>query len=399
MSKTPFTEFGMALFSATTPEARRGVDYLTARAWTATAIKAFRFRWATADQLQSIWSKRLKGHDPIGGLVLPFPNNPYYASIRPLYPDGTVEQDEHESEDDEETEKAPKFLLPLGRSVPFIPFASKRGPVEAFVESYFKAALAASKGLKVIGVNGCTGCREPGAEFSMSMTKDEARAWFRPELLPFILENRPTELWTDADVLSNLNVRRAQLDFLDAAKALGAEPRHRPIPNGGVDDYLAIPGNSINTLRKLPTYEPASKYIETLRNAFRDRTEFDLADRFIVLHGDDLRFSPLGWFAWDGKRWRNDNAAELVALEKVRATVNTLKDEANAEKNPVVLKERIKAIYQFQSNAKVQAILALAKNTWRIHIATDAFDADSGYLGVDSAQEARRLPRSCTRNG
>jgi P4 family phage/plasmid primase-like protien len=399
--KTNFTEVGSPLLSAASPEIGR--DYLEARDWSTAAIKAFRFRWIDSDDLLRIWPKRLKGFNPIGGLALPFPNNAHYACVRIFYPEGTLEQDEPDDDsedvaDVEDTEqsappaklkkgeaaklpkKAPKFLIPFGRAIPFIPF-TKRGPIEAFIESPFKAALATSKGLRVIGVNGCHGCKEQGAELSADPTEPEARAWFKPELLPYLARGKPAELWTDADVLTNLNVRKAQLDFLDAAQALGAEARHRPIPAGGVDDYLAA--NTVGSLRQLPTHERDSKYVDVLRNPFRDLTEFGIADRFVALYGDDLRYDPsAGWFLWDGARWRTGKDAELAATEGVRATIETLKAEADAERNPEKLGARVRAMYEFQNQARMKAITTLIENTRAVRIDAATFDAEPNYLGV-----------------
>ena len=49
-----------------------------------------------------------------------------------------------------------------------------------------------------------------------------------------------------------------------------------------------------------------------IETELRPRTDLGNAERLVAEHGDDLRFAPgLGWFAWDGRRWKRDTDGEV----------------------------------------------------------------------------------------
>ena len=56
--------------------------------------------------------------------------------------------------------------------------------------------------------------------------------------------------------------------------------------------------------------------------ASRPRTDLGNAERLIDQYGADLRYCPPlgGWFVWDGRRWRKDDAKQVyrLAYETVR---------------------------------------------------------------------------------
>lgn len=373
LRKLSFAELGAPLAKASAPEAQRGRDYLAvARGWAEKAIKAANFRWIDGAEVERLWPGTHE-FKPLGALILPFPNDPNYCCARVFYGGGT-------------TDAAPKFLLPPGLPAkPFIPVAVRKGFVpEAFIESAFKAALAWSKGIRVIGVNGSHGCHGPEAELPANPTEAQARAWFREELLPYLVPNQSVMFITDADVATNLAVREQQIHFLDAAHALGCKPVHRPVPDlgdgkTGIDDYLV--DHSVAEWRALPTYARDSRYIEILRNAFRDRTEIGVADRFIALNGEDIRHDPLAelWYCWNGARWE---LGDTQAFERMRSTIEFLKGEAAAERNPEGHEARMKSAFEFQKHAKIAAALKIAANDPRIRVDGARFDADCRLLGV-----------------
>ena len=386
----PWRDIGEALLDAEGGE--HGREYLKARGWSDDGIQNYQFRWIDGDDVKSYWPKamRLTVADgkkekvlilrPEGAVILPFPNDRMYCVARIFYKNGTHED-------------APKFLTPGGVPLKaYIPKAAtkKTTRIRYFIESPFKAALANNKGLVCIGVNGCDGCHVKGERLpdlpDRKISKAQARQWFRPELLPFLTKKQIVVFVTDADCETNLAVRRTQLDFLDAAAALGCLPEYQPLSvslpgTGGLDDFLV--DNDVTTFRALPRYKRKSRTVRILRNPFRDRTEFGMADRFVVIHGGDIRFDgrTKEWYVWKDGYWQRNGTH---AFDRMRDAIATLKDEAKAEHNPDLRKERDKKAIDFQTESKMKACVSIATSDSRIHIDSATFDADCNLIGLQN---------------
>jgi hypothetical protein len=251
----PYGLRGTALADAGT-DAKIGRDYLRARGWKSPGIRDFNFRWLDRQEVLGMWNyaedksqgkgqPRIKrAYRVIGAVLLPFPNDPLYGVARMFY-----------SKADDE---APKFRTPSKRpAIPYIPdgISTKASTPLVLVESPFKAALATWKGLPGIGINGCTGCHVKGEKV------------FRPSLLKYLPEGREVSFATDADCESNPMVGRAQLDFLTAASTLGCKPVFRPLPAGGIDDYLV--DHTVEDFHELKTFKPTGKRVAMLREFVR----------------------------------------------------------------------------------------------------------------------------------
>lgn len=62
-------------------------------------------------------------------------------------------------------------------------------------------------------------------------------------------------------------------------------------------------------------------------------TDLGNAERFVMRHGQDLRFcAELGWFCWDGRRWEllseEKDRLPAIIMQRVFATVRAIKNEA-----------------------------------------------------------------------
>ena len=374
---------GMSLLSA--KAANVGLEYLYQRGWNDRGIAEARFQWFDCATVERLWPKAMsistaksKKDDiqrfvPIGAVALPFPNDPTYFVARVFYKNAHID--------------AKKFLTPGGREcIPYIPRNFKKAPsMLRIIESPFKAALAFSKGVPCIGVHGCDGCHIGKAKLPplphRKITRAEARNWFRPELLPYLKGRQKVEFITDADCATNLQVRRAQLDFMDAAHGLGCTPCYRRLPRGGLDDYLVR--HSVEEFYALRTFKRESRHVDIMRNPFRELTEFGVSDRFVAMHRRDLRFDPKvkQWFVWATGYWQS---SETMAFERMRSTIATLKDEANAEHQSDSRKARGRVAVEFQKEGKCKACLSVASNDMRIHIDAAEFDSNCNLLGVQN---------------
>jgi hypothetical protein len=262
-NRRAFGDLGVPLLKARS-SAAVGVEYLRERGWSAKGIREANFRWLNRDEVLARWStaeaKANGDHERrvkiLGAALLPFPNDPHYGVARVFYDGTPLDED------------APKFLTPGGvPAQPYIGEGVSKKPAKPLVliESPFKAAVAALKGLGGIGINGCTGCHVKNARLSSKPSEAEARAWFRPELRPYLQPGRKVLFVTDADCETNPQVGAAQLDFLDAAMALGCEPLFRPLPAGGIDDYLV--NHRVTDFHRLKTYDYNSRRVADLRES------------------------------------------------------------------------------------------------------------------------------------
>jgi putative DNA primase/helicase len=110
------------------------------------------------------------------------------------------------------------------------------------------------------------------------------------------------------------------------------------------------------------------------------RTDYGNAERLVHAHGDDLRYcAAMGWLHWTGQRWEIDQTGEITRRAK-----DTIRKLLPLAKHLVVAteeeeKERaqfIKFVRGSENNARIEAMIELAKTEPRIAIEAKQLDAD-----------------------
>jgi putative DNA primase/helicase len=105
------------------------------------------------------------------------------------------------------------------------------------------------------------------------------------------------------------------------------------------------------------------------------RSDLGNAERLVAEHGSDLRFAPgLGWFAWDGRRWKRDVDGEVMRRAK-RAVRSMYAAAADLEDSDDRKKLTTWAL-QSESEARLRAAASLAETEREVIVPADALDAD-----------------------
>lgn len=154
--------------------------------------------------------------------------------------------------------------------------------------------------------------------------------------------------------------------------------------------YVAKPANDhepAETAAKPATDEAPGKD-ETDREPAKDEeppvvTEFRLAERMAAQHGTELRYcSAVGWFAWDGKRWRRDDTGEVSRRAKL--TVRSLLADAAQIEDKKERRRLAEFALRGETRAKVSAIVELAKSEHPIPLRVEELDADPWLLNAEN---------------
>jgi putative DNA primase/helicase len=103
-------------------------------------------------------------------------------------------------------------------------------------------------------------------------------------------------------------------------------------------------------------------------------TDLGNASRLVLEHGRDLRFAPgLGWYAWDGRRWKRDDSGEPI--RRAKQTVKSLYAEA-AKLDDSDAKRVAKWAIESASASRLHAAVKLAETERDVIVAPDDLDAD-----------------------
>jgi putative DNA primase/helicase len=104
-------------------------------------------------------------------------------------------------------------------------------------------------------------------------------------------------------------------------------------------------------------------------------TDLGNAERLVADHGNDLRYAPgLGWFAWDGRRWKLDKDGEPMRRAKrmvraIYATAAEIDDDAQ--------RKRLTAwATTSESEARLRAAVKLAEIDRAVIVDPDELDAN-----------------------
>jgi putative DNA primase/helicase len=114
-----------------------------------------------------------------------------------------------------------------------------------------------------------------------------------------------------------------------------------------------------------------------------ERTHFGLADRFVDLHGQDIRYChALGrWLVWDGRRFALDTSGRIQQLAK--QTIRAIpKEAAVADKD--IRRAALKWAKRCQSSGPLSAMIRFAAMDERVRVDKDSLDADEWLLNCHS---------------
>ncbi|WP_423233632.1 phage/plasmid primase, P4 family [Aminirod propionatiphilus] len=137
-------------------------------------------------------------------------------------------------------------------------------------------------------------------------------------------------------------------------------------------DPLSSPDRQVEELREGPE-DPED---EDLDVQARHLTDIGNAERFVRLHGQDVRYVHAWkrWLTWDGKRW-NENAPFLVmrkAIETVRGMYRDVADIYEDKER----KEMLEHVKQSERKGRLDAMIALAHDLEGIPVAPEELDSN-----------------------
>jgi putative DNA primase/helicase len=111
------------------------------------------------------------------------------------------------------------------------------------------------------------------------------------------------------------------------------------------------------------------------------RTDYGNAERLVDRHGDDLRFvAGLGWFVWDGSRWRRDEDGE--PMRRMKETVRAVYDELRTIDDPVERDSVYGHAARSESASRLSAALTVASTEARVVARSEELDAHPWLLTV-----------------
>lgn len=130
--------------------------------------------------------------------------------------------------------------------------------------------------------------------------------------------------------------------------------------------------------------ESVARYNPAAPAAITDTLVTDLtnAQRLVAEHGQDLRFChPWGkWLVWDGRRWRQDDTAEV--MRRAKETVRSMYAQAAVIADGETRKRFLKDVIESESRARLNAMVALAASEPGIPVLPDELDQDPWLLNV-----------------
>lgn len=335
------------------------------------------------------WSRKAFAEDKLPALVFPFYEpgepDPLLWSVKPRVPMKWRDKGgrEHEAKylRTKKVSPVPPYLPPnlLNERRLFDPSIPK-----IITEGEKKSLAAASHGFACIGIAGVDVWRAVrGTKKLHPLLREVARRG--PEIY----------LCFDSDRVSNLSVRRAEQQLAQALADAGATVYVIRLPAGpegakqGLDDFLVGQGAyAQRETRKLmqaakeagPAASPAKDSI-TPPTVATATTDLGNAERLEKYFGDELRHCPErgGWFVWDGRRWRQDDASvRRMAQEAVRRIYL----EAAQSDDRDVGEELVEWAQRSESRRALDAMVSLAEVRETIAAEADAFDAHPFLLNA-----------------
>lgn len=110
-------------------------------------------------------------------------------------------------------------------------------------------------------------------------------------------------------------------------------------------------------------------------------TDYGNAQRLVVRHGHDLRFTKaLGWLVWDGRRWKPNDLGEVE--RRAKQTVRRLYAEAEVAEDKAQRKALAAWAAQCESAYRIRNVIELAWSEPGIAVTADQFDRHPYLLNV-----------------
>jgi len=111
-------------------------------------------------------------------------------------------------------------------------------------------------------------------------------------------------------------------------------------------------------------------------------TDLGNAERLVALHGQDLRYChPWGkWLVWDGKRWQEDETAEV--MRRAKETVRLMYAEAANIEDKADREALINFAMRSEQSGRLAAMISLAASEEGIPILPKELDRDPWLLNV-----------------
>lgn len=185
-------------------------------------------------------------------------------------------------------------------------------------------------------------------------------------------------------------------DVAERLHSTAAEVRIVELPGlpdkGDVSDFLDN-GGTVEQLRELaeaaPVWEPNDSDqhdddhgLDLHQTADEHLTDLGNAQRFHRLYGDRVRYvHPMGrWFVWDRRRWAPNDVGQVSQLAK--AAVKAMHEEAPGLTDRTDAKKLSEWAYRSESEAKLNAMISLARTEPGIPATPEQLDADPWAFNV-----------------
>ena len=215
---------------------------------------------------------------------------------------------------------------------------------------------------------------------------------------------------TDADLVAAMNCRPELLNGCGdvLAAELFAEPMHRDIAslfllglrspqieqrirdNGAYsDEQVTAELRELDDLSLSLYPERIDKAVAAIvdprhiesRLSELPTTDLGNAQRFVVRHGHNLRFTKvLGWLAWDGRRWRPNDTGEVE--RRAKHTVRRIYAEAGFAQDKAKRKALGEWAAKCESAFRIRNLIELAWSEPMIAVTADQFDRHPYLLNV-----------------
>lgn len=113
-------------------------------------------------------------------------------------------------------------------------------------------------------------------------------------------------------------------------------------------------------------------------------TDLGNAERFARDHAGRVRYCHpwKTWFCWDGRRWKEDSTGEVKRL--ARETIRRMYKEAADIPDETIRKSVAKHAIKSESEARIRAMLELAKSEPGIPILPEDFDQDPWLFNIEN---------------
>lgn len=116
---------------------------------------------------------------------------------------------------------------------------------------------------------------------------------------------------------------------------------------------------------------------------FRDLTDIGNVERFLDMHGDDLRFVPAwGWFTWSDRGWTPVNDDWMI--NRIKDVIGIVREEMESVTDNDLHKEYLSWYKYTSSKNGLKNIFELARTDGRVHRTVEDFDKNPLELACEN---------------